>query len=83
MPRVSIYVQDEMKARMDEADDRANWSGIAQRAFETELHHLEAVKEIKSMSDVIERLRASKQRSEESDEKCWKEGRPGMGKEAC
>ncbi len=68
MPRVSIYVQDEMKARMDEADDRANWSGIAQRAFETELHHLEAVKEIKSMSDVIERLRASKQRSEESDE---------------
>ncbi len=45
MPRVSIYVPGEMKARMDEAGDRANWSGIAQRAFETELHHLEAVKD--------------------------------------
>ena len=68
MPRVSIYVPDELKARMDEAGDRANWSGIAQRAFETEIHHLEAVKEIKSMSDVIERLRASKEKSSASHE---------------
>ena len=68
MPRVSIYVPDDMKARMDEAGDRANWSGIALRAFETEIHHLEAVKEIKSMSDVIERLRASKEKSSASHE---------------
>ena len=68
MPRISIYVPDELKARMDKAGDRANWSGIAQRAFETEIHHLEAVKEIKSMSDVIERLRASKEKSSASHE---------------
>ena len=49
-----------MKTRMDKAGDRANWSGIAQRAFGFELNHLEAVKEIKSMTDVIERLKQSK-----------------------
>ena len=63
MPKISIYVPDEMKARMDEADDRANWSAIAQRAFEIELGHLESAQEIGSMTDVIERLRASKEQS--------------------
>ena len=65
MPKISIYVPDEMKARMDETDDRANWSGIAQRAFEVELDHVETVMEIKTMTDVIERLRASKTESAE------------------
>ena len=63
MPKISIYVPDEMKARMDEAGDRANWSAIAQRAFGVELNHLQSVKEIGSMTDVIERLRASKENS--------------------
>lgn len=62
MPKMSIYVPDEMKARIDEAGDRANWSGIAQRAFGIELNHLESIKEIGSMTDVIERLRASKEK---------------------
>lgn len=61
MPKISIYVPDEMKARMDETDDRANWSATAQRAFEIELGHLESAQEIGSMTDVIERLRASKE----------------------
>ena len=60
MPAISIYVPDEMKARMDKAEKSANWSAIAQRAFDVELNHLERIKEIKTMSDVIERLRASK-----------------------
>ncbi len=68
MPKISIYVPDEMKARMDETDDRANWSAIAQRAFGVELNHIEAVKEIETMNDVIERLRESKQSSDESDQ---------------
>ena len=63
MPKMNIYVPDEMKARMDAAEKRANWSAIAQRAFDLELNHLEAITEIKSMTDVIARLRASKQKS--------------------
>ena len=61
MPKISIYVPDEMKARMDVAGQRVNWSAITQKAFECELGHVESVQEIKSMTDVIERLRASKE----------------------
>ena len=60
MPNINIYVPEEMKVRMDAVEDRANWSAIAQRAFGFELARLEAVKEIKTMYDVIDRLRASK-----------------------
>jgi hypothetical protein len=69
MPKINIYVPDEMKARMDEAEKSANWSAVAQRAFELELKHLESIKEIKSMTDVIERLRVSKQKKAEELEK--------------
>ena len=62
MPKISIYVSDEMKARMDEAGTDANWSAIAQRAFGSELDHVQSVKEVKTMTDVIDRLRASKQK---------------------
>jgi arginine/lysine/ornithine decarboxylase len=62
MPKVSIYVPDDMKARMDAAGERANWSAIAQRAFDVELFHIDAIKEIKTMTDVIDRLRASKEK---------------------
>ena len=48
-----------MKVRMDNFED-TNWSGAAQGAFGVRLDQLEAVKEIGEMSDVIERLRASK-----------------------
>ena len=58
----------EMKARMDKASEHANWSAIAQRAFDRELNHLEAVKEIKSMTDVIERLQASKEHAAANSE---------------
>ena len=59
MAKISIYVPDDMKARIDKFED-TNWSGIAQGAFNIRLDQLEAVKEIGEMSDVIERLRASK-----------------------
>lgn len=62
MPRISIYIPDDMKARMDKASDDVSWSAVAQRAFSVELDFVESVKEIKTMSDVIERLRTSKQR---------------------
>ena len=73
MPKINIYVPDEMKARMDGAETTANWSAIAQRAFESELNHLERIKEVKSMSDVIERLRGSKQNKAEELQKQGRE----------
>lgn len=46
---------------MDEATDRSNWSSVAQEAFEAELNRLIALKDAKTMDEVVERLRASKQ----------------------
>lgn len=66
MARVSVYVPDDMKARMDKAGEAANWSALAQRTFELELNYLETLKEISSMNGVIERLRASKAKFVES-----------------
>ena len=63
MPKISIYVSSEMKASMDDAEREVNWSAIAQRAFEAELNYVISIKEVKDMSEVIERLRASKQKS--------------------
>lgn len=59
MARVSIYVSDEMKARMSEAGDALNWSDIARPAFEAALAAYSHRKD-KSVQTAIERLRASK-----------------------
>ena len=37
MPRISVYVTDDFKARMDEAGEAFNWSALAQRAFQDAL----------------------------------------------
>ena len=68
MPKMGIYVSDEMKARLDQASEHANWSAIAQRAFNLELNHIQTVKEVKSMTDVIERLQASKEKAAANSE---------------
>lgn len=66
MPRVTIYVPDDLKARMDEAGESVNWSGVAQRAFrEQALSHV--TRRNPDMSNVVERLRASKEACEEED----------------
>jgi hypothetical protein len=64
MPRVTLYVPDELKARMDGAGEAMNWSAVAQRAFREAIstHHVR--KDDSDMENVIERLRASKQRFE-------------------
>ncbi len=67
MARMSISIPDDTKARMKAVE--TNWSAVAQRAFESELKHLESVKEVNTMSDVIERLRASKLLKAENLEK--------------
>ncbi|RVU12500.1 hypothetical protein [Methylobacterium oryzihabitans] len=60
MARVSIYVSDELKARMAEVGDALNWSDIARPAFETAISNFNHRKG-QSMMTAIERLRASKQ----------------------
>ncbi len=72
MARVTMSVSDGLKKRMSKAKRHVNWSEIAQAAFERKLGELAQQKEIKKMSDVIERLRASKL---ESDSETEKQGR--------
>lgn len=60
MARVTISISDNLRVRMDEVDDSVNWSNLAARAFETKLGEIATQKQAKSMSEVIQRLRASK-----------------------
>jgi hypothetical protein len=55
---MSIYVPDELKERMDDADS-VNWSGVAQSAFEKVLRLHPKLTE-NEMQATIERLKASK-----------------------
>ena len=57
--RMNISVSDELKARMDKVEC-VNWSAIACQAFSEKLATLLAGK-VKNMQDVIQRLKASKQ----------------------
>lgn len=67
MARVSIYVPDDMKARMDEVgEDRVNWSSVAQVAFRLAIINAALTREPK-MEDVIERLKASKAVDDQRD----------------
>lgn len=61
MARMSIYIPDELKERMDMRGD-IKWSATAQRAFELELQSTDTGDG--SMEATIERLRASKQKGE-------------------
>lgn len=76
MPRISIYVPDDLRARMGKVED-ANWSQVACRAFELKLGELAASRQEKTMDNVIERLRASKL---DAEDEFHKEGRE-MGEE--
>ena len=69
MPRVNIYIRDELKDQMVEAGEKIRWSSIAQQAFSAELAHIASTKEIGNMDDVIERLRASKRSKADEDRK--------------
>lgn len=74
MARVSIYISDELKARMTEAGDTLNWSDIARPAFEQAISNFSKMRG-QAMSG-IERLRASKKQFLEHVEKgAAKDGR--------
>jgi hypothetical protein len=63
--RMSIYIPDELKGRMDEANE-LNWSAIAQAAFR-EAIATHNVTRTENMNEAIERLRASKKRVEDQE----------------
>lgn len=66
MPRVTVYVSDDLKVRMDEAEETINWSTAAQAAFREAIAIHRLKKDNTDMDSVIERLRASKRRTDES-----------------
>lgn len=66
MPRMNVYVSDELKARMDKAKG-ANWSATAQSAFEKEINRMESSMTASTIEDAVTRLRASKQLAMDTD----------------
>jgi hypothetical protein len=73
MPRVTLYVTDDLKARMDEVGEAVNWSALAQRAFREAVAIHTLKRNPTDMKQVIERLRASKARTEERSRESGKE----------
>lgn len=72
MPKVTLYVSDDLKARMDAAGEVANWSALAQQAFLKAVLTQAVSKDGSNMSGVVERLRASKERIEARDREAGK-----------
>lgn len=67
MARVSIYVSDDLKARMDDSGDTINWSEVARAAFLEALAR-NAYKRDLNMEHAIERLRVSRERYQQTAE---------------
>jgi hypothetical protein len=66
--RMSIYVADDLKRRMKKAEKshKVNWSALACAAFTERLDALKKEQKGATMNTVIERLRQSKLKSEDS-----------------
>lgn len=69
MARQNIYVNDDLKERMDAVREPVNWSEVAADAFEKKLGEIAQRKKRKTMTDVVQRLRASKLEHESEEEK--------------
>src|SRR5271155_4584492 len=65
MPKVNLYVPEDLKARMDDTGEAVNWSAVAQRAFREAISTHQIQQGRSDMEHVIERLRASKERYED------------------
>jgi hypothetical protein len=66
MARLSIYVTDELKARMDGVGDDVNWSEVVRPAIQRAIA-IHQQRRSPSMNTAIERLRASKQEAVRED----------------
>jgi hypothetical protein len=65
--RTTISVPSDLKTRMDRVKEPVNWSAIACRAFQDKLAEIASRKEIKTMTEVVERLRATLRNEEGKD----------------
>jgi hypothetical protein len=65
--RQTVSIPMDLKRRMDRAAEPVNWSAEAAKAFEAKLAEIASRKEMKDMSDVVQRLRASKATMENED----------------
>jgi hypothetical protein len=65
--RTTITLPHDLKKRMDAANEQVNWSATAAAAFEAKLLEIESRKDVKDMSEVVERLRASKAKQNKAD----------------
>lgn len=66
MARISIYVSDQLKKRMEPAGDAINWSEVARPSFEAAVATYQHEKD-QTMSTAIERLRTSKQKTDQDN----------------
>jgi len=82
MPRITVYVPDDLKTRMEEAGDDLNWSAITQRAIQAAIATQTLKRNPTDMNSVIERLRASKRQSDEASHQRGKECGAKWAKEA-
>src|SRR5262245_14260814 len=69
--RTTVSIPQDLKARMDAVSEPVNWSQVAVRAFEDKLAEIASRKKEKTMSDAIQRLRASKLKG---DDRRYREG---------
>jgi hypothetical protein len=67
MARITLYVPDDLKERMNQAGDSINWSEVVRPAINVALATFKHRKE-QTMETVIERLRASREESRERDQ---------------
>jgi hypothetical protein len=65
--RTTISVPRDLKARMDKVEASVNWSGVACSAFQAKLLELKSKKEVKSMDDVVARLKAAAELEEKEE----------------
>ena len=72
MAKTTIYVPDDLRERMNAHPDE-NWSAVAQRAFDGHLDQLTSRMRVRNMTDLVERLRASKNAHLESEQVVGKE----------
>src|SRR4051812_22715259 len=70
--RANITIPADVRASMDAVKETVNWSAVATEAFRAKLVALESRKAVGDMSDVIERLRATKKKH---DDEMYQEGR--------
>jgi hypothetical protein len=72
MPRVTLYVPDDLKTRMDSVGEAINWSAVAQGAFREAVAIHSVKRNPTDMKEVVERLRASKARVDERSREAGK-----------